>query len=77
MLDEVPFLLDRVFVAGDRFEAAGWQGAGLLRARAGSAEEALERGVLVVPCRGGTWISATPPLTVPDEVIDEALARLS
>ncbi len=77
VLDEVPFLLERVVVAGERFEEAGWQGEGLLRARAGSAEEALERGVLVVPCGpDGTMISATPPLTITDEEIDEALARL-
>jgi 4-aminobutyrate aminotransferase / (S)-3-amino-2-methylpropionate transaminase / 5-aminovalerate transaminase len=78
VLDEVPFLLDRVLVAGDRFEAAGWRGAGLLRAREGRADEALERGVLVVPAGpGGSLISATPPLTITDEEIDEALERLA
>ena len=77
VLDEVPFLLSRVVVAGERFEAAGWQGMGLLRACAGDAAEALERGVLVLPCAGGTMISATPPLTITDEEIDEALALLA
>jgi 4-aminobutyrate aminotransferase / (S)-3-amino-2-methylpropionate transaminase / 5-aminovalerate transaminase len=77
VLDEVPFLLDRVLVAGERFERAGWRGAGLLRAREGSWEEALERGVLVVPCVSGSLIQATPPLTITDEEIDEALDRLA
>ena len=40
VLDEVPGLLDRVRAAGERFEAAGWRGAGLLRARPGDWEEA-------------------------------------
>jgi 4-aminobutyrate aminotransferase/(S)-3-amino-2-methylpropionate transaminase len=77
VLDEVPKLLDRVREAGERFERAGWRGAGLLRARDGSAAEALERGVIVVPAgQGGSLISATPPLTITDAEIDEALARL-
>ncbi len=77
VLDEVPRLLERVGEAGERFERAGWHGRGLLRAREGSAEEALRRGVIVVPAGpGGRLISATPPLTISDEEIDEALERL-
>jgi len=77
VLDEVPKLLDRVRAAGERFERAGWHGAGLLRAKAGDAEEALRRGVIVVPAgEDGSLISATPPLTISDDELDEALARL-
>jgi 4-aminobutyrate aminotransferase-like enzyme len=77
VLDEVPKLLDRVQAAGDRFERAGWHGRGLLRAREGDAADALRRGVIVVPAGpGGRLVSATPPLTISDDEIDEALARL-
>ena len=77
VLDVVPSLLDRVQEAGERFERAGWHGRGLLRAREGDAEEALRRGVIVVPAGpGGRLISATPPLTISDEEIDEAIERL-
>jgi 4-aminobutyrate aminotransferase/(S)-3-amino-2-methylpropionate transaminase len=76
VLDEAPRLLDRVAEAGERFERAGWRGRGLLRAREGSFEDALERGVLVVPAGGGTLIQATPPLTIGDEELDEAFERL-
>jgi 4-aminobutyrate aminotransferase-like enzyme len=77
VLEEVPKLLDRVREAGARFERAGWHGAGLLRAREGDAEEALRRGVVVVPAGpGGSLISATPPLTISDEEIEDALERL-
>jgi 4-aminobutyrate aminotransferase / (S)-3-amino-2-methylpropionate transaminase / 5-aminovalerate transaminase len=77
VLDEVPKLLDRVREAGERFERAGWHGAGLLRARPGDADEALRRGVIVVPAGpGGSLVSATPPLTIADAEIDDALARL-
>jgi len=77
VLDEVPRLLDRVGEAGERFAARGWHGAGLLRARPGDAWEALRRGVIVVPAGlDGTLISATPPLTITDAEIDEALDRL-
>jgi 4-aminobutyrate aminotransferase-like enzyme len=77
VLDEVPKLLDRVAEAGARFERAGWHGAGLMRARQGDAAEALRRGVIVVPAgEDGSLISATPPLTISDEEIDEALSRL-
>ena len=73
----MPRLLDRVRTAGERFAAAAWHGAGLLRARAGSYEEALRRGVIVVPAGpGGALLSATPPLTITDAEIDEALDRL-
>ena len=78
LIGELPALLDRVVEAGDRFERAGWDGAGLMRARAGDAEEALVRGVLVVPAgEDGSLVSATPPLTIADADIDEALSRLS
>jgi 4-aminobutyrate aminotransferase-like enzyme len=78
LLDELPGLLERVVDAGDRFEAAGWQGRGLLRARAGDAAEALERGVLVVPAGlDGSLIQATPPLTITDAELDEAFQRLA
>jgi 4-aminobutyrate aminotransferase / (S)-3-amino-2-methylpropionate transaminase / 5-aminovalerate transaminase len=78
LLEELPMLLDRVVAAGERFERAGWHGRGLLRATAGDAAEALERGVLVVPAGlDGSLIQATPPLTMSDAEIDEALGRLS
>lgn len=77
VLDEVPGLLERVGEAGERFERAGWWGAGLLRARVGAWEEAWRRGVLVIPAgMDGALISATPPLRITDEEIDEALERL-
>jgi 4-aminobutyrate aminotransferase-like enzyme len=77
VLEEVPRLLDRVGELGARFEAAGWHGAGLLRARKGDWEEARRRGVIVVPAgEGGRLISATPPLTIALEEVDEALGRL-
>jgi acetylornithine/succinyldiaminopimelate/putrescine aminotransferase len=73
----VPRLLDRVAAAGERFAAAGWHGRGLLRARAGDAEEALARGVLVVPAGlDGSLIQATPPLVISDAELDEAFERL-
>ena len=60
--------------AGERFERAGWHGAGLMRARRGHAAEALGRGVIVIPAgEDGSLISATPPLTISDVEIDEAL----
>ncbi|MDQ2982614.1 MAG: aminotransferase class III-fold pyridoxal phosphate-dependent enzyme [Actinomycetota bacterium] len=77
VLEEVPKLLERVGEAGERFEQAGWHGAGLLRARQGDAAEAERRGVIVVPAGpNGSLVSATPALTITDEEIDEALARL-
>jgi 4-aminobutyrate aminotransferase-like enzyme len=78
VLDEVPRLLDRVRAAGERFERAGWRGAGLLRAGPGDAAEAERRGVIVIPAgEDGSLVSATPPLTIEDAEIDEALERLS
>ncbi|HEY1564840.1 MAG TPA: aminotransferase class III-fold pyridoxal phosphate-dependent enzyme [Gaiellaceae bacterium] len=78
VLEEAPELLGRVREAGERFEQAGWWGRGLLRAREGDAEDALARGVLVVPAGvGGSLIQATPPLTITDAELDDALARLS
>ncbi len=60
--------------AGERFERAGWHGAGLMRARTGDADEAQRKGVIVIPAgEDGSLISATPPLTISDEEIDEAL----
>ena len=76
VLDEVPKLLARVREVGDRFERAGWHGVGLLRARTSSAQEAKRRGVVVIPAGDGSLVAATPPLTISDEEIDEALARL-
>jgi 4-aminobutyrate aminotransferase-like enzyme len=77
VLDDVPGLLGRVVAAGGQFEAAGWDGRGLMRSRAGDWEEAWRRGVLVVPAgEDGELISATPPLTITDEELDEALAKL-
>jgi 4-aminobutyrate aminotransferase-like enzyme len=77
VLDRVPGLLARVREAGSRFEEAGWQGAGLLRAKPGDALAAWERGVIVVPAgEDGSLMSATPPLTITDEEIGEALERI-
>jgi 4-aminobutyrate aminotransferase-like enzyme len=78
LLDEAPALLDRVLELGERFEEAGWHGRGLLRAKPGSADEALERGVLVVPAGvDGSLIQATPPFTLSDDDVDEALRLLA
>jgi 4-aminobutyrate aminotransferase-like enzyme len=74
VLDRVPALLDRVTAAGERFGAAGWHGAGLLRAMEGDAFAAWDRGVIVIPAgEDGRYMSATPPLTITDEEIDEAM----
>ena len=75
VLAEVPKLLPRVDELGELFAAAGWAGKGLLRAKPGSADRALERGVLVVPA--GDLVQATPPLTISDGEVEEALQRLS
>jgi 4-aminobutyrate aminotransferase / (S)-3-amino-2-methylpropionate transaminase / 5-aminovalerate transaminase len=78
VLDSLPKLLEHVLAAGERFEAAGWHGVGLLRAKPGDWEDAWRRGVIVVPAEpGGSLISATPPLTITDAEIDEALERLA
>ena len=77
VLDEVPGLLARVREAGARFEDDGWDGAGLLRVREGSADEARERSVLVIPSgTDGELVQATPPLVVSDAELDEAFERL-
>ncbi|MBE3110565.1 MAG: aminotransferase class III-fold pyridoxal phosphate-dependent enzyme, partial [Acidobacteria bacterium] len=77
VLDEVPKLLSEVKRKGERFASAGWQGAWLMRARPGDAEKALERGVIVVPAGlENELISATPPLVISDEEIEQALERL-
>lgn len=77
VLEELPRLLENVAEQGERFERAGWYGAGLLRARPGDADEALERGVLVVPAGlDGTLIQATPPLTITAAEVNEALELL-
>ena len=77
VLDEVPKLFDRVCTAGERFERAGWHGAGLMRARAGDVDAARASGVLVLPAGNGALMQATPPLTIGDDELDEALERLA
>ena len=78
VFEEVPHLLERVREAGERFEAAGWHGAGLMRARPGDARAAERNGVIVIPAgEDGSLISATPALTISDEELDEAFSRLS
>jgi 4-aminobutyrate aminotransferase / (S)-3-amino-2-methylpropionate transaminase / 5-aminovalerate transaminase len=78
VIEEVPELIEHVRSAGERFEQAGWWGRGLLRAREGDAEEALARGVLVVPAGlDGSLVQATPPLTITHAELDEAFERLS
>jgi len=77
VLEEVPALLPRVRELGDRFAEAGWHGKGLLRAKEGSADDALARGVLVVPAGDGSLIQATPPLTLRDDELHDALNRLA
>ena len=48
-----------------------------MRARPGDAAKALANGVIVVPAGlENELISATPPLVISDEEIEEALARL-
>jgi acetylornithine/succinyldiaminopimelate/putrescine aminotransferase len=77
VLERVPGLLTRVRDAGERFAAAGWHGAGLLRAKAGDGFAAWEKGVIVIPAGvDGSLMSATPALTIADEEIDEALRLL-
>jgi 4-aminobutyrate aminotransferase-like enzyme len=78
VLERVPALLDRVLEAGERFERAGWHRAGLMRAKPGDSQRAYEQGVIVVPAGlDGELMSATPPLTIGDEEIDEALELLA
>jgi 4-aminobutyrate aminotransferase/(S)-3-amino-2-methylpropionate transaminase len=78
VLDEVPKLLETVLARGEQFEAAGWHGAGLLRARDGDWEDAWRRGVIVVPAGpGGSLVWATPPLTIAADEADAAHALLA
>jgi acetylornithine/succinyldiaminopimelate/putrescine aminotransferase len=78
VLEEVPKLLEHVKLLSERFAAAGWDGAGLMRTRRGDADRALQNGVLVVPAGvDGGLVQATPALTITDEELDEALARLA
>jgi 4-aminobutyrate aminotransferase / (S)-3-amino-2-methylpropionate transaminase / 5-aminovalerate transaminase len=78
VLEEVPKLLERVRVASERFERAGWHGAGLLRARPGDAAEAERRGVIVIPAGlDGSLVSATPALTIKEDEVAEAFRRLA
>jgi len=73
----VPRLLSAVKRKGEIFADAGWHGAGLMRARPGDAAKALERGVIVVPAGlENELISATPPLVISDEEIEQALELL-
>jgi 4-aminobutyrate aminotransferase-like enzyme len=74
VLEEVPKLLPRVRELSDRFAAAGWAGAGLLRTKRKSADEALRAGVLAIPV--GNLSQAAPPFTLTDEDVDETFARL-
>jgi 4-aminobutyrate aminotransferase/(S)-3-amino-2-methylpropionate transaminase len=77
VLEEVPKLLSEIKRKGEIFARAGWHGAGLMRARPGDAGKALANGVIVVPAGlNNELISATPPLVISDEEIEEALSRL-
>jgi 4-aminobutyrate aminotransferase/(S)-3-amino-2-methylpropionate transaminase len=75
VLEEVPKLLPRVDELSRRFDADGWRGTGLLRAKEGDAAAAQRAGVLVIPV--GDLIQAAPPFTISDAELDEALSRLS
>jgi 4-aminobutyrate aminotransferase-like enzyme len=81
VLEEVPKLLPRVDELAQRFGAAGWRGAGLLRTKRFDAADALRNGVLVIPIPAGdgrqSLIQAAPPFTISDEELDEAFSRLS
>jgi 4-aminobutyrate aminotransferase-like enzyme len=49
-----------------------------MRAKPGDSQRAYEQGVIVVPAGlDGELMSATPPLTIGDEEIDEALELLA
>jgi acetylornithine/succinyldiaminopimelate/putrescine aminotransferase len=69
VLEEVPKLLRRVRELAARFDAAGWDGKGLLRITDGPAPE----GVLLIPV--GDRVQAAPPYTLSDEELDRALSR--
>lgn len=77
VLAEVPALLPRVHELGERFAAAGWHGAGLMRTRPGDAAAAARAGVLVVPAGvNGQLIQATPPFVLSDDELTEALSLI-
>jgi 4-aminobutyrate aminotransferase / (S)-3-amino-2-methylpropionate transaminase / 5-aminovalerate transaminase len=69
VLEEVPKLLARVHELAARFDAAGWDGKGLLRITDGPAPD----GVLLIPV--GDRVQAAPPYTLSDEELDRALSR--
>jgi 4-aminobutyrate aminotransferase / (S)-3-amino-2-methylpropionate transaminase / 5-aminovalerate transaminase len=75
VLEEVPKLLPRVRELSERFAAAGWDGAGLLRITRKDPAEAWAAGVLTIPV--GDLSQAAPPFTLTDDELDEALARLA
>jgi adenosylmethionine-8-amino-7-oxononanoate aminotransferase len=80
VLEEVPGLLPRVGELSQRFAAAGWHGAGLLRTKRQNAAHAISRGVLVIPIPASegrhALIQAAPPYTISDEELDEVFSRL-
>jgi len=69
VLEEVPKLLPRVRELAARFDAAGWEGKGLLRITDGPAPD----GVLLIPVRDR--VQAAPPYTLSDDELDRALSR--
>ncbi len=75
VLEEVPKLLPRVGELSERFAAAGWEGAGLLRVVDIDAAQACSAGVLTIPV--GSLSQAAPPFTLTDDDLDDALARLA
>jgi acetylornithine/succinyldiaminopimelate/putrescine aminotransferase len=75
VLEEVPRLLPRVAELSQRFDEAGWDGAGLLRAKVTDWIEAMRRGVLVIPVPPDV-AQAAPPFTLGDDELEEALGRL-
>jgi acetylornithine/succinyldiaminopimelate/putrescine aminotransferase len=80
VLEEVPGLLLRVGELSQRFAAAGWHGAGLLRTKRQNAAHAIRRGVLVIPIPASegrhALMQAAPPYTISDEELDEVFSRL-
>ena len=75
VLEEVPKLLPRVRQLSERFAAAGWEGAGLLRVADVDAAKGWAAGVLTIPV--GSRSQAAPPYTLTDDDLDEAFARLA
>ena len=69
VLEEVPKLLPRVRELAARFDAAGWEGKGLLRITDGPVPD----DVLVIPV--GDRVQAAPPYTLTDDELDRALTR--